>query len=70
VDRPAALAPLDIWVGHTQVADPSYYRPACMALWDEALAGPMTELGGQRAGDVEKKVEKGRLTRDTRDKRV
>lgn len=42
----------DIWVGHTQVASPWYYRPGCMGLWDEALGWPMTQLHGQTAGNA------------------
>jgi hypothetical protein len=42
----------DIWVSNTQVAAPHLYHPDCMALWDEALGRPMTEIHGHLAGEV------------------
>lgn len=42
----------DILVSNPGVANPWYYRPECMALWDGALGRPMTLLHGQAAGNV------------------
>lgn len=61
----------DVWVGNTQVVDPSYYGLACMAMWDAVLGRPMIELDGQAAGDVVDAVDAAAATlrayRPTRD---